>query len=235
MKIAITYTESKLENYIGWMQRCYPGLQIVILSAEENNLHELENCSGVIFTGGVDVHPRIYHDTNLNYPNRPKEWNLERDEFEIKVFHQAFSMRMPILGICRGMQLINCILGGDLIQDLGEHHIYQHQSEAGMDQEHQIFITYSTPMLPMIDYQILETNSAHHQAVLHFGENLREFANSYEHITEGLFMPEELYPYLYLVQWHPERMPEGDSNPASRRIAESFLEAVEKFTSPSMQ
>ncbi len=235
MKIAITHTESKLENYIRWMQKCDSNLDIIILSHEHKNLHELDFCSGIIFTGGVDVHPQIYHAENLEYPNRPEKWNIERDEFEIEVFHQAFAMKMPILGICRGLQLINCILGGNLIQDLGEHHIYQHQSESGKDQYHRVFINYSTPVFPMIDYQILETNSAHHQAAYRIGENLREFANSYEQITEGLFMPEELYPYLYLVQWHPERMPDGEINPASQLLADSFLAAAKAFKNLSKQ
>lgn len=235
MKIAITHTESKLENYIRWMQHSDKQLQIVVLSAGENNLAELESCSGVIFTGGVDVHPQFYYAETWDYPNKPTEWNIERDEFEIEVFHQAFAMKMPILGICRGLQLINCILGGNLIQDLGKHQIYQHQSESGKDQYHQVFINYSTPVFPMIDYQILETNSAHHQVANLIGANLKEFATSFEQLTEGLFMPNHLYPYLYLVQWHPERMPDGEINPASQLLAESFLAAAKAFKNLSKQ
>jgi putative glutamine amidotransferase len=211
------------------MQRSDKQLQIVVLSAGEDNLAELESCSGVIFTGGVDVHPQFYDAESWDYPNKPADWNIKRDKFEIEVFHQAFAMKMPILGICRGLQLINCILGGNLIQDLDKHNIYWHKSESGNDRYHQVFINYSTPVFPMIDYQILETNSAHHQAADRIGKNLKEFATSSEQVTEGLFMPDHLYPYLYLVQWHPERIPDGKINPASKRLAESFLEAANAF------
>ena len=87
------------------------------------------------------MHPRFYENARLEFPNGDGKFNEDRDEFEMHVFETALNFHLPVLAICRGMQLVNVALGGDLIQDLEEAGKKNHRRIEGVDDEHAISIT----------------------------------------------------------------------------------------------
>src|SRR5438105_15125407 len=120
MNIGLTYTgsEEKHINYVNWLKQ-NDNINIVTLSAEtKENKGSISDCDALVLSGGIDVHPGYYNSNNFVYPNMPQQFYEKRDAFEISVFADARKRKLPVLGVCRGMQLINCILGGSLQQDL---------------------------------------------------------------------------------------------------------------------
>src|SRR6476646_5321991 len=108
MKIALTYTGSDVKhaNYINWLKE-ENGVEILSFYPGQNSPEEVEKCDALVLSGGVDIHPSCYKNQNLNYLNVPDSFNLKRDELEISLFNKALQSDLPVLGICRGMQLIN--------------------------------------------------------------------------------------------------------------------------------
>lgn len=223
MKIGLTYCGSKKQaNYINWLQSV-SGVEVVELSASLNNADKLESCSGLVISGGIDVHPSFYKNNELNFPGA-EGFDEARDQFEILVFKNAQEENLPVLGICRGLQLINCIFDGSLIQDLGE---LNKIHKGGPDKIHEIKIEQSTLLHSISHINSGNVNSSHHQAIDKLGKNLKVNCKAGDGTIEGIERSEKGHPFLLAVQWHPERM--GDLNgPLSKNIRNGFLEAARK-------
>lgn len=229
IKIGVTLTEARHENYPGWVQGGDENIEIVELSWLKQNWDEIEDCDGIVLTGGVDTHPRFYENERLDYPNKPAEWNEARDEFEMHVFETALNFDHPILAICRGLQLVNVALGGDLIQDLEETGKKDHRRHGEVDGEHSISIAENSLLSQIAQTTNGNINSAHHQAVGRISDELMVNSVSPDGVIEGAEWKEkEGEPWMLCVQWHPERMKDKETNPLSKNIREKFLEAVKK-------
>lgn len=231
-RIGITYTETNFENYPAWFteQDLGDDLELIILSFEKDNVDDIERCDGFVLTGGIDVDPTFY-EGEMDYPNRPANFLTERDNFEAKVYKYAKEKWLPVLGICRGMQLIHVLEGGKMIQDLDKENA-AHKSE-GKDKKHSIVIEHSS-LLHTICGQLEGTvNSAHHQAVewnLTMSPEIVPNAFSKNFILEGFeYEDKNNHPWLLCVQWHPERMKDKETNPLSYKIKEAFLAAVKNL------
>jgi len=118
-KIGISYTRTFFQNYWNWFspQDLSDDFELVKLSFEKNNTEDIYKCDGFVLTGGVDVDPSFYNGES-DYKNKPGLFQPERDRFEAKIYQHSQLHKLPVLGICRGMQLINVLEGGKLIQDL---------------------------------------------------------------------------------------------------------------------
>ena len=116
MKIGVTFSETNYANYPRWVKGNNENIEIIELSYENSNLQDVALCDAVVFTGGIDMDPI----EKIDYANAPKVFNLARDQFEIAVLAKSLRERKPILGICRGLQLINVFKGGTLHLDNGE-------------------------------------------------------------------------------------------------------------------
>ena len=116
--IGISFSETKYLNYPKWIMGDNPNIELVELSWEKQNLADLHKCQGLLLTGGIDIDPIFYQSIKSDYPNQPQKWNEIRDQFEIDLLITALTLKMPVLGICRGLQLINIVLGGTLITDI---------------------------------------------------------------------------------------------------------------------
>jgi len=230
MKIGLTKTRSaeKHQFYIDWL-KANEDIEIVKLSVADNNFNEINNCDALVLSGGIDVHPKFY-DGKINYPGAPQEFNQKRDEFEIAVFLAAERKNLPILGICRGMQLINIIHKGNLIQSLGVKNLNKiHKGEP--DKSHPVNIEPGTMLYDIVGSKQTEINSAHHQAIDRLGEGLVINARSDEGIVEGIERADSSNKsFLLAIQWHPERMFrfQLENSPASRAIRERFIEETKK-------
>jgi putative glutamine amidotransferase len=208
IKIGLTYTGSdeKHGDYVNWLNEG-AGVDVIKLSAEEDNLDLVKEMDAVVISGGVDAHPKNYGSSFTNYPNAPEQFNEKRDEFENRVFEQSLRHHLPVLGICRGMQLINCLLGGNLTQDLGEEKNKVHHKQNGIDTSHGISIYPHTLLAGMLPPNAGNTNSAHHQSLNKLAADLKINALSDDGIIEGVEWKEKTgKPFLLGIQWHPERM-----------------------------
>ena len=222
--IGITHSEARYENYPKWIKGDDDSITIIELSAEHQNWDEIEDCDGILLTGGLDMHPQFYDSKVRDYPFAPKEFNVARDEFEMHVFETALNLEHPILAICRGHQLVNVALGGNLIQDIGEgNQIHKREEE---DKTHTVTTEPGT-LLQQISGNSGTINSAHHQAIHDLSEELIANSHSPDGVIEGAeWRDKEDKPWLLAVQWHPERMADKETNPFSANIREAFLKAV---------
>lgn len=168
---------------------------------------------GLIIIGGHDVSPLAYNQEirAKNGPTKP-----ERDDNDTRLFKAAMENEIPVLGVCRGHQLINVILGGTLYQDLSEYSEYsetviQHdQQSKPKELTHKIKFVEDTYSSGLFEKQIW-VNSVHHQMVDDLSPELIPTAWSTDQIIEGFESKEET-PLIIGVQWHPEVLFEQHAN-----------------------
>lgn len=176
-------------------------------------------CDGFIFAGGEDVSPALYGEeiTELCGEVIP-----QRDRFETLAFQRLFLTKKPILGICRGMQLINVLCGGSLYQDINaslQTDIAHRQTQPHSMTSHTVTIAHGTPFYGALDEEKIPVNSWHHQGIRTLGEGLSVMATADDGVIEAFYMPGRRY--LCGVQWHPERC--FDEEAHSRAIFKHFL------------
>jgi len=234
LSIGLTYTGTteKQQYYSNWLQQTGRA-EVITLSTEANNASVLYRLHGLVMTGGIDVHPLNYGSLITDYPHAPAAFNTERDAFETALFNEALKMKLPVLAICRGMQLANCILGGDLVQDLGEDKNRQHRNTE-IHQVHEVVIKSGTLLQHITGKEKDITDSAHHQCINKTGRGLMINALAEDGIIEGIEWENKQNKNFFLgVQWHPERMFLSgiDDSTLSKNIRESFLDAVAAFRS----
>ena len=180
-------------------------------------------CDGFLFTGGADVEPSYYGEERLAECG---ESIAERDRAEFLLFDLAYESGKPILGICRGMQLINVALGGALYQDVNTAiatsllHTHDTALENHVPQ-HGISVICDTPLYALVG-ESMGVNSFHHQAVKRLGRNLLPMALAPDGVIEAFYMPGERY--VLGLQWHPERMYFEDDK--TRKIIKEFIDAA---------
>jgi len=229
IKIGVTFSEARYENYPKWIIGDDADIELVELSWEKQNWDDIEDCDGIVLTGGVDTCPRFYENERTDYPNKPDNWNEARDEFEMHVFETALNFDHPVLAICRGLQLVNVALGGDLVQDLEEAGKNDHRRHGELDGQHAVSVVEHSLLNHVSGVTAGNINSAHHQAVGRISDELMVSAVSPDGVVEAIeWKVKEGEPWLLAVQWHPERMLDKESNPLSKNIREKFLEAVRK-------
>ncbi|MCU7551758.1 gamma-glutamyl-gamma-aminobutyrate hydrolase family protein [Chitinophagaceae bacterium LB-8] len=232
MKIALLYPDSdkKHEEYARWLKGD-DDLEVVKLSAADSNLHEIASCDGVVLSGGIDLHPKNYENFRTDYPNAPSKFDVKRDEFEAGAFVMAQEKNLPVLGICRGMQLINCMMNGTLKQDLGEELNSTHWDDPANDKIHEVKVERNTLLYELVQSDFSEVNSAHHQAIEKLGKGLRVNCTAADGTIEGFEWADASgKPFLLCVQWHPERMYQFklENSPLSKGIRSLFIEAMKK-------
>ncbi len=227
MKIALTKGHGNLPvyaNYALWLRAADPAIDIVDLSTlgPDEAKSAIEPCDGIVFTGGPDIDPARYgKEEEREYCG---EIDTQRDEMELAVFGHAVSLNMPILGICRGMQLINVALGGSLHTDIYTfvHTDIEHRRLENQDAEHDLIVTPGSMLMKITGHLEGTVNSAHHQAVDRLSGDLARSATSPDGIIEAIeWSTPQSRPFLFAVEWHPERMEYGSV--FSLALAHHFL------------
>lgn len=174
---------------------------------------------GLVLAGGADVNPALYGDARHEKTEDP---NDARDATEKRLIEEALEADLPVLAICRGIQMLNVVLGGGLIQHLPN---ADEHSRKGVPEVHQIRIDPASRLYRIIGASELSVNSRHHQAASaeRVGRGLRITARRPDdQVIEAMEMPDR--SFVVAVQWHPEDR--AATYEADRRLFAAFAEAV---------
>lgn len=163
---------------------------------------QVESVDGIIISGGYDVDPLIYGEE----PSQ-KQGGLcpERDQYDLMVVKAAMELKKPILGICRGMQILNAALGGTMYQDLSQIegcYIKHNQGSRPEVASHSVKVEKGTKLCEILGEEVL-TNSFHHQALKDIAPGFKVSARAKDGVVEAFEMEEG---FVIGVQWHPEMM-----------------------------
>lgn len=215
---------SKYPNYERWMT--VEGVRVIKIGYQYRNFDRIEDCHGIILTGGEDVDPSFYN--KREYLSLCHEVDAKRDEFEMKMLEYTEFNKVPVLGICRGLQVINVFFKGTLIPDMPTFGKPDHAAFPDKDRYHEVKTEAAAGLVELVGQMGGEINSAHHQTIDRLGDGLRVNAMSSDGIVEGIERHSgEGQGFLLLVQWHPERMTDQNSN-FVRNVKQAFLEAARK-------
>lgn len=208
--IAITgnYGEKGCELAPGYYESVMQagGIPLVIppLADEEALLGLLDRVDAIIFSGGGDLNP-LY----INEEPSPALHGIcpQRDEMELQLVRLAYNRQLPILGICRGIQMMVAALGGTLYQDLPSHYhdapLIKHSQDLAREYaSHTVTIDANSQLHRLMKANQIAVNSFHHQAVCDAGSHLRVVARSTDGVVEAVESAE--YKPIMGVQWHPE-------------------------------
>lgn len=199
-------------NYENFL-RLLPDSEIIVLS--KHNSDELENCDGLVLTGGVDVAPELYGE----WPDETVKVDSERDGIEYKMIDAALKRDIPIVGICRGLQVLNVYFGGTLIIDLEKFHGRNHRAISDdEDRFHKVILISESKLKNYIKQEDGIVNSSHHQAADRIGSGLKVVARADDGTVEAIESSDGRS--IVAVQWHPERL-KADS-PFSRGVLALF-------------
>ncbi|MDD6668413.1 MAG: gamma-glutamyl-gamma-aminobutyrate hydrolase family protein [Bacteroidales bacterium] len=162
--------------------------------------------AGLLLSGGADVDPALFGEEPVAGLGRVSR---QRDDYEIALFRAAERRRIPVLGICRGLQVVNVARGGTLWQDmasqLGEQYACHDQTQATEIGTHEVLIEPGSKVAALFESTRLNTNTHHHQAVKSVGDGLTVSAVAADGTIEAL---EDSSANIVAVQFHPERMPD---------------------------
>lgn len=188
-KILIAGKEKDTKNYIDVLK--YLGAEPAV-SLHPESVYSFD---GLLLPGGGDICPSYFGQPVID--TRNPEPDLDRHQFHL--LYQFLHTHKPILGICKGMQLINIFFGGDLNQHIEEENTHQWN---GSDQWHQTTACKNS-LLEKLYGTEFEVNSAHHQSIHSLGQDLKIIQTAEDGIVEGII--HDRLPILGL-QWHPERI-----------------------------
>ena len=222
---------SKFEIYSNWVLSYNKNVEVIQLGYKLNNFDEIKKCDGIVLTGGEDVHPKFYNHSEYYEYCYEDDIDEQRDEFEFKVLAYTEENKIPVLGICRGMQVGNVYFGGTLIPDIPAWGKFNHaKMPDNSDRYHEIIVNPSSWLSQIVNTDKGLVNSNHHQSTDRTGKGLVVSAISPDGVTEAM---ERMYPegksFLCFVQWHPERLRDQQS-PFSKNLHEAFISAIKLTT-----
>jgi len=184
----------------------------------------LENLNGVLLPGGIDVDPVFYGQERAP---KLEDTDAALDQFEFRVLDHARRNRLPVLGICRGHQVMNVYYGGSLIQDIPSQHIsdvtvkHRYVPRIHPDAQHPITITPGSILHDVLQTERIVVNTIHHQAVERLAAGFGVSARSEDGIIEAMESTGDIF--LVGVQFHPEKMSNDD-----RRMKALFARFVKE-------
>jgi len=193
--------------------------ELELITATDARRASAADYDGILFAGGEDVDPSLYEEQK-KYDT--VHTDRARDDFELALLDSALERRLPILGICRGIQMINVKFGGTLYQDLKSEtaiELDHRQPDDRTQPVHTVTVTDPESQLAGTLQGSCRVNSLHHQAIKRLGRGLKVTAHSEDGLAEAVEAADD-YPFLMAVQWHPEEMA---SIPEQRKIFEQFL------------
>ena len=202
------------------------GIPVVLPYIHEKKLRSeyLKLCDGFLFCGGNDISPLLFNEELLTDKGQT-DWSV--DQFHLEFMKLILTTSLPVLGICRGMQVLNLALGGTIYQDLSflgnEHLCHMQNSSSRSDASHKITISKNSILYESLGNSYA-VNSYHHQCIRNLGQGLKITAIA----SDGVIVAIEhtSHPFVLGLQWHPECM--YLTNPPVQKIFSNFIENAKK-------
>lgn len=211
-----TVAQSK---YMESLARAGAGMRWVELSDPEQAVQDALTCNGLLLPGGGDMDPKFYGQERIPACGEP---NLLRDAAEPLLLRAFLAADKPVLGICRGIQVLNAVLGGDLYQDIKP---FEHLPHNGhWAKVHTVTVRRGTLLSRILGQDTVLVNSQHHQAVDRVAPGFTLAALSEDGIVEAIEKPDARF--CLGVQWHPEWL--SDADPAMQSLFDAFVNACSK-------
>lgn len=221
------------ENYSNWLLNA--DKNIIYLDFYtipfDSAMKLIGKCDGLLISGGPDVEPARF---GKRWDTARCEIDYRRDTLEFALIDSARKLKMPILGICRGEQLLNVYYGGTLIVDIPEDYktTIHHKCKKSDTCFHEVDIAEGTLLYKIAGAKSGEINTNHHQAVEKLAKGFIAGAHSPDGIIEAIEWanggaPPPGEPFILAVQWHPERM--KPESPFSLNLAKYFLLKVKEY------
>ena len=211
-----TVAQSK---YIESLARAGAGMRWVELSDPEQAVQDALPCDGLLLPGGGDMDPKFYGQARIPACGEP---NLLRDAAEPLLLRAFLAADKPVLGICRGIQVMNAVLGGDLYQDIKPFEHLPHNDHWA--KVHTVTVRRGTLLSRILGQDTVLVNSQHHQAVDRVAPGFTLAALSEDGIVEAIEKPDARF--CLGVQWHPEWL--SDADPAMQSLFDAFVNACSK-------
>lgn len=180
---------------------------------------------GLIISGGPDIFPYNYGQEPSSYL---KDFFPERDQFEYKLLEESKKRKIPIMGMCRGIQIINTSENGTLYQDisfLGKKVLKHNQINFPKQKIHKVSIEKNSILFNILNKDEIMVNSFHHQVVDEVSDNYKIIAKASDGAIEAI--EHKSYPFLLGLQWHPEML--FDECEDSKKILKRFIEEADKY------
>ena len=214
-RVGVTYRrDDKVEPYRKALEAV--GLEPVLISAEDDP-QSLEGLDGLLLTGGTDVNPALYGEEPHAETDEPDDG---RDRMEAGLLKQALDNDIPVLAICRGMQLFNVVHGGTLVQHVDSHERHQVKNP---DPVHEVTAEPGSKIASALGENPVPVNSRHHQGVGELGAGLVVTArDSEDGMIEAIERPDKRFAVA--VQWHPEDQVSNERE--QKRLFEKFAESL---------
>lgn len=211
-----TVAQSK---YIESLARAGAKMRWVELSDPEQAVQDALTCDGLLLPGGGDMDPKFYGQERIPACGEP---NLLRDTAEPLLLRAFLAADKPVLGICRGIQVMNAVLGGDLYQDIKPFEQLPHNDH--WTKVHTVTVRRGTLLSRILGQDTVLVNSQHHQAVDRVAPGFTLAALSEDGIVEAIEKPDARF--CLGVQWHPEWL--SDADPAMQGLFDAFVNACSK-------
>jgi putative glutamine amidotransferase len=218
-------------NYSKWLKTADTNIICVDLyhMPLDSALIRLEECSGLLISGGPDVYPARYGQEEDTIKCDPAD--QFRDSLEFALIGRARELHMPVLGICRGLQIFNVFHGGslypDLPTDIGPD--ITHRCPDTYDCFHDISVIEGTGLARTAGESYGTVNSNHHQGIHRLGHGLKAVAHTEDGLIEAIeYTDPDDMPFFLGVQWHPERM--DVLNPFSLPVAMFFIQEAKLYS-----
>ncbi len=211
-----TVAQSK---YMESLARAGAGMRWVELSDPEQAVQDALTCDGLLLPGGGDMDPKFYGQARIPACGEP---NLLRDAAEPLLLRAFLATDKPVLGICRGIQVMNAVLGGDLYQDIKPFEHLPHNDHWA--KVHTVTVRRGTLLSRILGQDTVLVNSQHHQAVDRVAPGFTLAALSEDGIVEAIEKPDARF--CLGVQWHPEWL--SDADPTMQGLFDAFVNACSK-------
>lgn len=206
----------------------FAGANVLTVDPSEDDdylMDMLDRADGLLIPGGNDIDPVLYGGRTLPGMDEPVPL---RDHAEAFLLRSAYDRHMPYLGVCRGLQMMCVLAGGNLYQQIADdlpNALDHWQRNPFSEPSHDVRILPGTPLRRILDCDTIDcdampVNSVHHQAVHRLGDGVEVQASAPDGVIESVYRPDR--DFFMAVQWHPEQTPNAEP---SRRLAGAFAAA----------
>jgi putative glutamine amidotransferase len=215
-RVGLTYSdEERIQPYVRALENA--GVEVVPIPPGSRS--ELGDLDGLVLSGGIDVNPALYGQKLHPEADEPDD---TRDSTELTLLKEALDRDVPVLAICRGMQLFNVAHGGTLAQHIEETGTHRRYDKPKPEPVHVAEVQPGSRLAGITRAGPVRVNSRHHQAVAEVGDGLVVSARAEDGVVEGVERPDR--KFAVAVQWHPED--QAATDPVQAKLFADFARSL---------